>query len=96
MSKDMDLAMNAARSSGAVLPAAAAAQSVLASIVSSNGDLDLAAIRPFVISQSGQLVSHYIRTWRGHYAHQMAILTNNVICTLKAIIYGDNIAGGVE
>jgi 3-hydroxyisobutyrate dehydrogenase-like beta-hydroxyacid dehydrogenase len=51
MSKDMDLAMNAARSSGAVLPAASAAQSVLASNVSANGDLDLAAITPFVIGQ---------------------------------------------
>jgi 3-hydroxyisobutyrate dehydrogenase len=51
MSKDMDLAMNAARSSGAVLPAARAAQSVLASSISGNGDLDLAAITPFVISQ---------------------------------------------
>jgi 3-hydroxyisobutyrate dehydrogenase-like beta-hydroxyacid dehydrogenase len=51
MSKDMDLAMNAAKSSGAVLPAAAAAQSVLASNVSANGDLDLAAITPFVIGQ---------------------------------------------
>jgi 3-hydroxyisobutyrate dehydrogenase len=52
MSKDMDLAMNAARSSGAVLPAATAAQSVLASSVSSNGDLDLAAITPLVIAQT--------------------------------------------
>jgi 3-hydroxyisobutyrate dehydrogenase-like beta-hydroxyacid dehydrogenase len=51
MSKDMDLAMNAARSSGAVLPAATAAQSVLASNVPTNGDLDLAAITPFVIGQ---------------------------------------------
>jgi 3-hydroxyisobutyrate dehydrogenase-like beta-hydroxyacid dehydrogenase len=51
MSKDMDLAMNAARSSGAVLPAATAAQSVLASNVSTNGDLDLAAITPFVVGQ---------------------------------------------
>jgi 3-hydroxyisobutyrate dehydrogenase-like beta-hydroxyacid dehydrogenase len=51
MSKDMDLAMNAARSSGAVLPAATAAQAVLASNVSANGDLDLAAITPFVIGQ---------------------------------------------
>ena len=51
MSKDMDLAMNAARSSGAVLPAATAAQSVLASTISANGDLDLAAITPFVIGQ---------------------------------------------
>ena len=51
MSKDMDLAMNAAKSSGAVLPAATAAQSVLASNISANGDLDLAAITPFVIAQ---------------------------------------------
>jgi 3-hydroxyisobutyrate dehydrogenase-like beta-hydroxyacid dehydrogenase len=51
MSKDMDLAMNAARSSGAVLPAGTAAQSVLASNISASGDLDLAAITPFVIGQ---------------------------------------------
>jgi 3-hydroxyisobutyrate dehydrogenase len=51
MSKDMDLAMNAAKSSGAVLPAAAAAQSVLASNISASGDLDLAAITPYVIGQ---------------------------------------------
>ncbi len=51
MSKDMDLVMNAARSSGAVLPAATVAQSVLASNISANGDLDLAAITPFVIGQ---------------------------------------------
>jgi 3-hydroxyisobutyrate dehydrogenase-like beta-hydroxyacid dehydrogenase len=51
MSKDMDLAMNAARSSGAVLPAATATQSVLASNLSANGDLDLAAITPFVVGQ---------------------------------------------
>jgi hypothetical protein len=43
--------MNAASSSGAVLPAASAAQSVLASNISANGDLDLAAITPFVIDQ---------------------------------------------
>src|SRR3984957_4841815 len=52
MSKDMDLAMNAAKSVGAVLPASTAAQSVLASSVSSNGDLDLAAITPLVIAQT--------------------------------------------
>jgi 3-hydroxyisobutyrate dehydrogenase len=51
MSKDMDLAMNAAKSSGGVLPAAAAAQSVLASSISANGDPDLAAITPCVIGQ---------------------------------------------
>ena len=51
MSKDMDLVMDAARISGADLPAASVAQSVLASNVSSSGDLDLAAITPFVIGQ---------------------------------------------
>jgi 3-hydroxyisobutyrate dehydrogenase-like beta-hydroxyacid dehydrogenase len=51
MSKDMDLAMDAARSSGAVLPAGTATQSVLASSISANGDLDLAAITPFVVGQ---------------------------------------------
>ncbi|HEY4051402.1 MAG TPA: NAD(P)-dependent oxidoreductase [Acidobacteriaceae bacterium] len=51
MSKDMDLVMNAARASGADLPAATVAHSVLASNVSANGDLDLAAITPFVIGQ---------------------------------------------
>ena len=52
MSKDMDLAMGAARSAGAVLPAATAAQSVLTSNLAANGDLDLAAITPFVVGQS--------------------------------------------
>ena len=51
MSKDMDLVMNAAKASGADLPAAAVAQSVLASNVSTNGNLDLSAITPSVISQ---------------------------------------------
>jgi 3-hydroxyisobutyrate dehydrogenase-like beta-hydroxyacid dehydrogenase len=51
MSKDMDLVMDAAKASGADLPAASVAQSVLASNVSVIGDLDLAAITPFVIGQ---------------------------------------------
>jgi 3-hydroxyisobutyrate dehydrogenase len=50
MSKDMDLVMNAARESGAELPAAAVAQSVLAANVAASGDLDLAAITPFVVA----------------------------------------------
>ena len=49
MSKDMDLVMDAARKSGAELPAASATQSVLASNVSSSGDLDLSAITAFVV-----------------------------------------------
>lgn len=51
MSKDMDLVMNAARGVGAKLPAAAVAQSVLAANVAASGNLDLAAITPFVIGQ---------------------------------------------
>jgi 3-hydroxyisobutyrate dehydrogenase len=51
MSKDMDLAMNAARDSGADLPAATVAQSILSSRVSAIGDLDLAAIAPYVIGR---------------------------------------------
>jgi 3-hydroxyisobutyrate dehydrogenase len=48
MSKDMDLVMDAARTSGADLPAASVAQSVFASNLSASGDLDLAAITPFL------------------------------------------------
>jgi 3-hydroxyisobutyrate dehydrogenase len=51
MSKDMDLVMDAARMSDAELPAASVAQSVLASNLSASGDLDLAAITPFVTGQ---------------------------------------------
>jgi 3-hydroxyisobutyrate dehydrogenase-like beta-hydroxyacid dehydrogenase len=49
MSKDMDLVMNAAKASGADLPAASVAQSVLACNVATRGNLDLAAITPYVI-----------------------------------------------
>jgi 2-hydroxymethylglutarate dehydrogenase len=52
MSKDMDLVMDAARKSGADLPAASVAHSVLASSVVTSGDLDLSAITPFVIGQA--------------------------------------------
>jgi 3-hydroxyisobutyrate dehydrogenase len=51
MSKDMNLVMDSATISGADLPAASLAQSVLAANVSANGDLDLAAITPYVIAQ---------------------------------------------
>jgi 3-hydroxyisobutyrate dehydrogenase-like beta-hydroxyacid dehydrogenase len=51
MSKDMDLVMEAAKTSGADLPAARVAQSVLASNLSSNGDQDLSAITPFIVAQ---------------------------------------------
>jgi 3-hydroxyisobutyrate dehydrogenase-like beta-hydroxyacid dehydrogenase len=51
MSKDMDLVMDAARESGADLPAASIAQSLLASSVRAIGDLDVAAIAPIVIGQ---------------------------------------------
>jgi 3-hydroxyisobutyrate dehydrogenase-like beta-hydroxyacid dehydrogenase len=52
MSKDMDLAMKAAKASGAELPAASVAESVLAANLSENGDLDLSAITPFVVGQT--------------------------------------------
>jgi 3-hydroxyisobutyrate dehydrogenase-like beta-hydroxyacid dehydrogenase len=63
MSKDMDLVMDAARTSGADLPAASVAQSVLASNVSASGDLDLSAITRFVISQGtrAHATDHAIR-----------------------------------
>ncbi len=51
MSKDMDLVMEAAKTSGANLPAARVAQSVLASNLSSNGDEDLSAITPFMVGR---------------------------------------------
>jgi 3-hydroxyisobutyrate dehydrogenase-like beta-hydroxyacid dehydrogenase len=51
MSKDMDLVMDAAKKTGAELPAASVAQSVLASNVTESGDLDMAAITPYVIAQ---------------------------------------------
>jgi 3-hydroxyisobutyrate dehydrogenase-like beta-hydroxyacid dehydrogenase len=49
MSKDMDLVIEAAKTSGADLPAARVAQSVLASNLSSNGEQDLSAITPFIV-----------------------------------------------
>jgi 3-hydroxyisobutyrate dehydrogenase-like beta-hydroxyacid dehydrogenase len=49
MSKDMDLVMDAAKASGADLPAARVAQSVLASNLSPNGNQDLSAITPFIV-----------------------------------------------
>lgn len=51
MSKDMDLVMDAARATGADLPAASVAQSVLASNVPTSGDLDLSAVTPYVVGQ---------------------------------------------
>jgi 3-hydroxyisobutyrate dehydrogenase len=54
MSKDMDLVMEAAETSSAVLPAAAVVQSVLASSLSANGDLDLAAVASVVSGQRAQ------------------------------------------
>ncbi len=48
MSKDMDLVIHAASASGAELPAAKVTQSILASILSSSGDLDMSAVAPFI------------------------------------------------
>ena len=51
MSKDMDMVIEAAGAVGANLPAARVAQSVLTANLPSSGDLDLAAITPFVAGQ---------------------------------------------
>jgi 3-hydroxyisobutyrate dehydrogenase-like beta-hydroxyacid dehydrogenase len=51
MSKDMDLVIEAAKNSGADLPAARVARSVLASNLSSSGDQDLSAITPFMVDR---------------------------------------------
>jgi 3-hydroxyisobutyrate dehydrogenase-like beta-hydroxyacid dehydrogenase len=51
MSKDMDLVMDAATASGADLPAASAAQTVLACNVPARGNLDLSAITPYVVGR---------------------------------------------
>jgi 3-hydroxyisobutyrate dehydrogenase-like beta-hydroxyacid dehydrogenase len=63
MNKDMDLAMNAARTSGADLPAASAAQSVLAANLSASGNLDLSAITPYVagLGESARTAGKAIR-----------------------------------
>jgi 3-hydroxyisobutyrate dehydrogenase len=51
MSKDMDLVMDAAKQSGADLPTATIAQSVLTANLPASGDLDVAAITPFVVGE---------------------------------------------
>jgi 3-hydroxyisobutyrate dehydrogenase-like beta-hydroxyacid dehydrogenase len=51
MSKDMNLVLEAAKATGAELPAAKVAQEVFASIVATHGDKDLSAITPFVGGQ---------------------------------------------
>ena len=51
MSKDMDLVMEAAQASGADLPTASPAQSILASNVPASGNLDFSATTSFVIGQ---------------------------------------------
>ena len=55
MSKDMGLVMDAARASGADLPAASVADSVLAANLPASGNLDLAAITPYVIGQGAKV-----------------------------------------
>lgn len=54
MSKDMNLVMDAAKASGAYLPAASVAYSQLASNVSTSGDLDLSAITALLIGQGSK------------------------------------------
>lgn len=60
MSKDMDLAMNAASASGADLPAASVANSVLTTNLATSGDLDLSAITPYVIGRGTRAVDDRI------------------------------------
>jgi 3-hydroxyisobutyrate dehydrogenase-like beta-hydroxyacid dehydrogenase len=55
MSKDIDLVMDAATMSGADLPAASVAQTVLACNVPKNGNLDLSAITPYVIGRGTRI-----------------------------------------
>jgi len=57
MSKDMDLVMDAAMTSGADLPAASVAQTVLACNVPASGNLDLAAITPYVVGRGARAVA---------------------------------------
>ncbi|MGA3049262.1 MAG: NAD(P)-dependent oxidoreductase [Terracidiphilus sp.] len=57
MSKDMDLVMDAAMMSGADLPAASVAQTVLACNVPASGNLDLAAITPYVVGRGARAVA---------------------------------------
>jgi 3-hydroxyisobutyrate dehydrogenase len=52
MSKDMDLVLDAARASGAELPATSVVQSDFFSALASNGDLDMSAIASFILNAS--------------------------------------------
>jgi len=63
MSKDMDLVMDAARASGADLPAASVAQSVLAANVPMSGNMDLSVITPYVAGRGAkaEAADHTIR-----------------------------------
>ena len=61
MRKDIDLLIEAARKAGADVPAASLAQSILASKVSSRGDLDLPAITPFLIAQGSRAEVERVR-----------------------------------
>jgi 3-hydroxyisobutyrate dehydrogenase-like beta-hydroxyacid dehydrogenase len=50
MSKDMSLVHGAANESGAVLPAAEVTDLMFENAAAKNGDLDLSAIAPYVLS----------------------------------------------
>jgi 3-hydroxyisobutyrate dehydrogenase-like beta-hydroxyacid dehydrogenase len=58
MSKDMDLIMETARAVGAELAAGGVAKSVLDANLKTNGDLDLAAIAPFVFNRPSEATPH--------------------------------------
>jgi 3-hydroxyisobutyrate dehydrogenase-like beta-hydroxyacid dehydrogenase len=50
MSKDMDLVLDAANESGAVLPATSAVQSCFSAALTSDGDLDMSSIARFILN----------------------------------------------
>jgi len=56
MSKDMDLVLDAANESGAVLPITSVVQSCFSTALSSSGDLDLSSIAPFILNSVDEAV----------------------------------------
>jgi 3-hydroxyisobutyrate dehydrogenase len=56
MSKDMDLVLDAANESGAVLPATSVVQSCFSAALTSDGDLDMSSIAPFILNGVDQTV----------------------------------------
>jgi 3-hydroxyisobutyrate dehydrogenase-like beta-hydroxyacid dehydrogenase len=57
MSKDMDLVLDAANQSGAVLPVTSVVQSCFSTALSSSRDLDMSSIAPFILNDVEESVS---------------------------------------